>query len=85
MAARASEIRAYLLRYAAKHGIRVSEHVSEMDGKTSFFCHVQDPKEAHSATAISHEGFDNALVMAFLSFSNPSIDFLDSDMVSDSV
>lgn len=89
MSARPSEIRAFLLRFAAKRGIRVQEHISDAEGgaKTAFYCHLESaPGEwKKTSTSISYEGHDNALVMAFLSFSNPDIDFLDSDMVSDSV
>lgn len=80
MAVRNSEIRSYLLRFAAKNGIRVSEHVTdEQWQKICFFCHLEsgEDEKKKTATAVSHEGHDNALVMAFLSFFNPNCNFLD--------
>lgn len=82
MSARPSEIRAFLLRYAKKRGILVQEHTSgllEGDGPVTYFCHLQSPTTdpLKTATAISQDGQDNALVMAFLNFSDSSIDFLD--------
>jgi hypothetical protein len=75
MRARPSEIRAYLYRYAAKNGIRIREHVSDWDQPTAFFCHLE--RDGKTATAVSQEGHDNALVMAFLSLADPTINFLD--------
>lgn len=79
MSARNSEIRSFLLRYAERRGLLVQEHISDWrDGPIAFFCHLQAGKDpGKSATAISLEGPDNALVMAFLSFGNPDIDFLE--------
>lgn len=74
------EIRSYLLRYAKKNGIMVKEHVSEglSGSRTAFYCHIQargsDPVK--SATAVSLESRDNALIMAFLNFGCADIDFL---------
>lgn len=80
MAARPSEIRAFLLRYAGKRGILVKEYTSEPgEGvRTCFFCHLQaPPKEPYkTATALSYEHGDNALVMAFLNYANSELDFL---------
>lgn len=78
MSARPSEIRAFLLRYAAEKGILVHEHVSDWrDGPIAFYAHLQAKGEAaKTATAVSYQHFDNALVMAFLSFLNPEINFL---------
>lgn len=77
MAARPSEIRAFLLRFAARKGLLVKEYVSDWrDGPIGFYCHVQSNSPIHSATAISLEGHDNALVMAFLSFYNSELNFL---------
>lgn len=77
---RPSEIRAFLLRYAAKRNILVKEYVSDHDhGPLVFYTHLQDgngdPKK--TATAVSTEHHDNALVMAFLAFLDPGMDFLD--------
>ncbi len=79
MAARNSEIRSFLLRYAQKRGLLIQEYLSDFaDGPIVWYCHIQDGKDPrHSATAVSREGFDNALVMAFLSYGNPEINFLD--------
>lgn len=75
MAARNSEIRSYLLRFAAKKGIKVVEYVSDQpDHRVGWFCHLESGTK--TATAISYEGHDNALVMAFLNLSDPSCDFL---------
>jgi hypothetical protein len=73
-----SEIREYLLRYALDKGILVTEHVSDWrDGSVMFYCHLQREKEPEkTATSVSYEGPDNALVMAFLSYSNPEMDFI---------
>jgi hypothetical protein len=78
---RDSEIRAYLLQYAEKRGIRVAEHLSDNPGeRLAFFCHLEAPGRCglpkKTATAISYEGRDNALVMAFLNLSNPELDFI---------
>jgi hypothetical protein len=78
---RPSEIRAFLLRYAARRGILVKEYVPDpVPGeKNVFYCHLELPGDApgRSATAVSHEHADNALTMAFLNLGDPSIDFLD--------
>lgn len=81
MPARPSEIRAFLLRYAKKKGLLVREHISDLPnekhtGKSAFYCHVQDKEGLSTATAISYEGPDNALCMAFLQWHNPELDFL---------
>lgn len=84
MAARDSELRAYLLRYAKKRGLLVQEHVSEPagGGLAAFYCHIQSARTEplKSATAVSTEGRDNALVMAFLNYGNREIDFLPEDV-----
>lgn len=73
--ARNSEIRRYLLAFAAKRGISVEEHVSDEPWeKISFFCILKGGGK--TSTAVSNEHHDNALVMAFLSFCNPEMDFL---------
>ena len=81
VAARPSEIRAFLLRYAHRRGIAVKEHVSEGPGPTAFFCHLAAPPDEplKTVTAISYECWDNALVMAFLAWGNPALDFLEDD------
>lgn len=80
MAARNSEIRSFLLRHAHKSGLRLREYVSDWrDGPIGFYCHLEGDAPTHSATAISLEGHDNALVMAFLSFYNPELNFLTED------
>lgn len=83
MPSRPSEIRAFLLRYAMKNQLIVKEHVSpswESGGKTAFYCHIQSQDEIpRSATAVSVEGFDNALAMAFMNFLEPTLDFLPID------
>jgi hypothetical protein len=81
MPARNSEIRSYLLRFAAKKGILVQEYLSEWrDGPAIFYCHIQDGKDPkRTATALSKEGFDNALCMAFLSFFEAECDFILDD------
>lgn len=80
MPARDSELRAFLLRYAQKRGLLVKEHVSEPagGGLAGFYCHIQAPGTVplKSATAISYEGRDNALVMAFLNYGNHELDFI---------
>lgn len=79
VAARPSEIRAFLLRYAHRRGIAVKEYVSEEPGPAAFFCHLAAPPEEpiKTVTAISYECWDNALVMAFLQWQNPELDFLE--------
>mgnify|MGYP001613324527 CR=1 FL=1 len=75
---RESEIRAFLLRYAAKRNILVKEYTSDQPGdKIAFYCHLEDAYQDKTATAISYEHFDNALCMAFLNFSNPELDFIE--------
>lgn len=73
------EIRSFLLRYAERKGILVQEFISESEPHKAFYCHVQvsklDPRK--TATSVSFESADNALVMAFLSLGNPELDFLD--------
>lgn len=84
MSAKPSEIRAFLLRYAAKRGLTVKEHLSPSwetgkggkEGLTCWYCHVQNSEKTKSATAVSYQGPDNALAMAFLHFGNPELDFL---------
>lgn len=80
MPARPSEIRAFLLRHAERKKLRLREHASEgVPGrKPSFFCHLQaaDGDPLKTATAVSKEHADNALVMSFLSFYNNELDFL---------
>lgn len=79
MRAKNSEIRSFLLRHAGKRGILVREHISDWrDGPAEFYCHVQSGSDpTKTATALSLEGPDNALVMAFLAYGDSSIDFLD--------
>lgn len=81
MPAKPSEIRAFLLKWAKDKNLIVKEHVSPSwagGGLTAFYCHVENQvDQKKSATAISYEGHDNALVMAFLNFLDPSLDFLD--------
>lgn len=79
VAARNSEIRAFLLSYAERKGILVKEYVSDWDdGPIAFFCHIQFPKSCpqKSATAISYQHPDNSLVMAFLNLGNPELNFI---------
>ncbi len=81
MAARASEIRKFLLCYAARRGIRIQEFLSDEDGRpVVWYAHIEVPSgpdtPRRTATAVSREGFDNALVMAFLYLGNPELDFL---------
>jgi hypothetical protein len=84
MAARPSEIRSFLLRYAIRRGIRVQEHVSEPEGGglCAFFCHLSAPpsEPMKSVTAVSHEHHDNALTMAFLQWGNHELTFLPEDV-----
>lgn len=77
MVARNSEIRSYLLRFAEKKGIRIKEYISE-GPRTGWFCHLEG--NGRTSTAVSYEGHDNALVMAFLSFVNPSVDFIPENL-----
>lgn len=72
---RPSEIRRFLLRFAARRGIRIKEHLSETPPGPCWFVRLEDA--TNMATAVSYEGPDNALVMAFLSFENPAYNFLD--------
>lgn len=74
-------ISAYLYRFAKKKGICVREHHSIAAGQNHYFCHLQcasgNPQK--TATAVSLNSPADALVMAFLSFFDPSCNFLDSD------
>ena len=80
MSHRQSEIRSFLLRHAEKRGIRIQEHKSltEEKGRAAFFCHIQAPigEPVKSATAVSYDCLDNALIMAFLSYGDSNLDFL---------
>lgn len=78
MPARNSEIRFYLLRFASRNGLMVKEHLSPawQAGRTCFYCHIQNKEGDRSSTAVSYEGPDNALCMAFLHWNNPELNFL---------
>lgn len=80
--ARVSEIRRYLLLYAKARKIRVLEHFSEDPGRRqSYFCHLETPGDPlKTATAISHESADNALVMSMLSYLDSTCNFLDEPL-----
>lgn len=85
MPARPSEIRAFLARYAGKRRIIITEYTSdpgEGEGPVYYYCHLQssgdDPKR--TATAVSKNGMDDALVMAFLSYADSSLNFLDDEL-----
>jgi hypothetical protein len=68
---RNSELRDFLLRFAAREKLRIHEHFSD----TYWYCHLEGDRG--SATSVSRESADNALVMAFLSFENSDYNFLD--------
>ncbi len=73
-----SEIRRFLLKFAARRNIRVQEYKS---GPNAWYVHLQAPDGDSSnwktATSVSQESADSALTMAFLSLSNREMDFLD--------
>lgn len=76
-----SEIRTFLLRYAAKKKIRIQEFVSdELSRPICFYAHLEIPPKdgtpRRTATALSNEGHDTALTKAFLYLSNSELDFL---------
>lgn len=79
---RPSEIRRFLLQYAARKGWRIQEFVSdELFGPIAWYAHIEIPPQAgerrRTATAISHEGHDTALAKAFLYLGNEELNFLD--------
>lgn len=75
MGARPSDVRAWLLEYAKRNKITVQEHVSDDPGKRiAYMCCLTDRIKV--IRSISHDGFDNALVMAFLNWCKPEMDFL---------
>lgn len=81
MGARPSDVRAWLLNYADKKGLVVEEDVSDIPGqRIAYTCVITDYRDESyvpdSVRAISHEGHDNALVMAFLNWSRADLDFL---------
>lgn len=82
---RDSEIRAFLLKYALRKGIRVVEFTSDDPGRSvCYYAHLESPangeKPRETATAVSNEGKDSALVKAFLYMANRELDFLPENL-----